>query len=90
MNRKQTTLSFAPLKRPAPSNPQPTTSKKPRISPTLDELSRVTREQALATLERLKMGYRDKSGASYEAAKSNEIGCVLAQKGTNREVGATL
>ncbi|KAH0558606.1 hypothetical protein GP486_004742, partial [Trichoglossum hirsutum] len=86
MSSKQTALSFVSHKRPALSDPElKPTPKKPRVSPTLEELSKVTREQALATVERLKVGYKDKSGASYEPAKSNEIGCVLAQKGTNRE-----
>lgn len=96
----QTQLSFSrPPKRPleeVDSNiaPPPPPPKKPAPSPHPTPLERatttacreITREQAQATVQRLKEGYKDKSGASYPAATTNTIGCTLAQKGTNREV----
>jgi hypothetical protein len=54
---------------------------------TATELSCVTRDQAAATIARLRAGYRDKSGAGYPAAVTNEAGCVLVRKTPNREVG---
>ena len=44
----------------------------------------MTPEQALATLERLRSGYTDKSGSGYPAAETNEAGCTLVRKGANR------
>jgi hypothetical protein len=46
----------------------------------------VSRVQARATLERPTTGYDDKSGAGYPPAKTNEAGCILAQKAPNRNV----
>lgn len=66
---------------PNPPNPNP-----PTLSRTAAELADVTREQAEATLKRLRDGYKDKSGAGYAAAITNEAGCVLVQKVTNRKV----
>jgi hypothetical protein len=55
-------------------------------SATAEELAGITKEQALAALARLTASYRDKSGAGYPAAVSNEAGCILAQKMPNRAV----
>jgi hypothetical protein len=42
------------------------------LSKTAAELARVTREQAVTTIKRLRDGYKDKSGAGYTAAITNE------------------
>jgi hypothetical protein len=54
-------------------------------SKTLGELANVTREQARITWDRLCDGYTDKSHAGYGPAKRNLAGCILVQKGCNRQ-----
>jgi hypothetical protein len=53
-------------------------------SRTRGALRKVSRAQALATLDRLAAGYKDKSGQGYAAARRDAKGCLLAQKKTNR------
>ena len=54
-------------------------------STTLEELRQVPRDKAIQTLQRLKNGHRDKSGASYPAATTNINNCILVQKTPNRK-----
>lgn len=54
------------------------------LSKTAQQLLAVSPEVARITLQRLKDGYTQKSGAGYPAMKMNAAGCWLAQKGANR------
>ena len=102
---KQTRLSFARVSGPVPTAPprplKRSRSPEPQLGPessvrpakqsrTATELANVTRSQAAATIARLRAGYRDKSGAGYPAALTNEAGCVLVQKTPNRAVSLGL
>jgi hypothetical protein len=58
----------------------------PEGSRTLRELAEVSKDQAKATLKRLREGYMDRSGQAYPPAQTNETGCVLVQKEPNLDV----
>lgn len=60
-------------------NPPP-----PPLSKSAQQLAAVSPKAARNTLERLKVGYTQKSGQGYPAMQTNMAGCWLAQKSTNR------
>jgi len=71
-------------------NPNPINPDRPTLSKTAAELAKVTQEQTVTTLKRLRDGDKDKSGAGYVVAITNEAGGVLVQKVANRKVRQTL
>jgi hypothetical protein len=56
----------------------------PQDNKTLAELKMISRQDALLAWERLRDGYRDKSGSGYAAATREENGCIIANKQANR------
>jgi len=52
----------------------------------LQELRRVTRAMARATLAQLRTGYSSRSGSVVAAMEENELGCFLGAKKPNRSV----